>query len=943
MKERNSGSYPGRRYGCLLCFQTICTRLLVISGLLVLLSLIAISVYSSLVGWHVGQRQVIGQLESVATLREAEIERWLDAAEIMAGPTGLGITGGTYLVADNHALLTSLRSTTGQTAESPRFMRSLGGNPVLETGQNGGGLYLNYDQLPIIGGYHGLPRPQAALLVEQTQAEALVPFRSVLLSRVVLLLVVAFIAILVAIAFSAGSLAQSLRTRIGTLEQRVQELEGEQIVLKENEERYRTLYDNAPVMMHSIDGDGRLISVNDQWLQTMGYEWNEVIGQPSLNFLTPDSRQYARDEVLPQFRATGHVQDVSHQLVTKDGTIIDVLLASTVHYDEQKQYQWSVAVVQDARERKRFEEQLRQSEERQRALLSAMPDIMFRITIEGVFLDYKAEQSQLVMQEAEIIGTNMAEMPLPPELVQETLRLVRQTVTTGQMATFEYELQIPLGLQSFECRMIKSGSNEAVCIVRDITERKHAETILRRSEELLNATNHVTRTGGWELDLRTNELYWTQTIKEIHELAPDYVPSLEEGIQFYAPEYVPVIQNCVAEAIKGHAYDMELQIITAKQKRLWVRAIGRPVFENGQVVKLHGIFQDIHSQKLFGEALRQSEERLRVIVENAPIGIVVTSLDGQLQQVNAAMCQTLGYTATELLSMSIADITYPDDLPTTEKLVRALVASEIPACEIEKRYLRKDGSLITAILQCATIRDGQGNVVALIGQMLDISERKESEAKIVNSLREKEVLLKEIHHRVKNNLQVISSLLDLQASYVSDAQVHNMLQDSRGRVRSMALVHEQLYQAVDLAQIDFADYVDRLTSYLFRSYGQQAGRVDLQLEVAPLLLSVETAVPLGLIINELVSNAFKHAFPNQQSGHIVLQLHRQDENQLCLRIQDNGIGLPPNIDMRRSPSLGFTIVHTLIEQLGGHFEQPPQAAGTCFEIKIPQAQAAESP
>ena len=590
----------------------------------------------------------------------------------------------------------------------------------------------------------------------------------------------------------------------------------------------------------------------------------------------------------------------------------------------------------DVTARKKIENQLRQNEERLQAVFNAMPDMMFRLNTAGVILDYRAEhQSQLAMPAAEIIGSKLSETPIPAEVVQKLLRFIDQTVTTTQMSVYEYDLQLPIGRQTFETRIIKSGPDEIISFVRNVTERKRSEEALQRSEALLSATNQIARTGGWEFDLQTNELYWTDTIKEIHGVSPDYVPDVDKAIEFYAPEHVPIIQKAVEGAMNGEAYDIELQIITKQQKRLWVRTIGRPVIENGEVVKLHGIFQDIHARKLADEALRQSEERLQVIFNNAPVGIVVTSLSGQLRQVNEVLCQTMGYSREELLTMSIADLTYPPDLPASRELLQSLIRGEVPDFEIEKQYVCKDGRLITGILRCAPIQDAAGEVVAMIGQLVDITERKQSEFQIIASLQEKEVLLKEIHHRVKNNLQVISSLLDLQSAYVEDVVMQAILQDSRGRVRSMALVHEQLYGSLDLARIDLQGYLQDLVGYLRRAYHQQAGGVQLHIEVEEsLLLDVESAVPLGLIVNELVSNALKHAFPDGRSGEVRIQVWLPEKDQVCLIVQDDGIGFPQEIDIHRSPSLGLTIITTLVEQLRGQIDLRQQG-GTCFEFYFP--------
>lgn len=200
-------------------------------------------------------------------------------------------------------------------------------------------------------------------------------------------------------------------------------------------------------------------------------------------------------------------------------------------------------------------------------------------------------------------------------------------------------------------------------------------------------------------------------------------------------------------------------------------------------------------------------------------------------------------------------------------------------------------------------------------------ERINAEEQIRTSLREKEVLLKEIHHRVKNNLQVISSLLSLQSRQVSDAATLEALRESQHRVRSMALIHEKLYQSDDLARIDFAEYVRNLATYLFRSYKASPAAISLSIETAPdLRLSLDTAIPCGLIVNELVSNALKYAFPDGRSGEIGIAFGQLGDGRYSLKVCDNGVGVPDGFDFRQSPSLGLQLVNTLIEQLDGSIE-----------------------
>ncbi len=212
----------------------------------------------------------------------------------------------------------------------------------------------------------------------------------------------------------------------------------------------------------------------------------------------------------------------------------------------------------------------------------------------------------------------------------------------------------------------------------------------------------------------------------------------------------------------------------------------------------------------------------------------------------------------------------------------------------------------------------------------EIIERKKAEEQISSSLQEKVVLLREIHHRVKNNLQVISSLLNLQSSYIEDKKALEIFRESKDRIRSMALIHEKLYQSKDLNKIEFSEYVKSLINDLFSSYNVNTERITLKCDLEGISFEIDIAILCGLIINELVSNSFKHAFPAGQKGEIYVGL-KQDQNKFILIVKDTGIGFPSNIDFRKTESLGLQLVNTLTEQLGGKIDLNKKG---CTEFKI---------
>jgi len=218
---------------------------------------------------------------------------------------------------------------------------------------------------------------------------------------------------------------------------------------------------------------------------------------------------------------------------------------------------------------------------------------------------------------------------------------------------------------------------------------------------------------------------------------------------------------------------------------------------------------------------------------------------------------------------------------------------------------------------------------------MDITERKRNEAEIEASLREKETLIKEIHHRVKNNMQVISSLLLLQRKQIGDPAIRTLFQESENRVFSIALVHEKLYRSKDLSQVDIQDHFQTMGEYLLASFGIEPGRIALDIHAEGVFLPIDRAVPLSLITNELLTNSLKHAFPDERNGKVHISLV-QENGTLRYLFHDDGVGFPPGLDFKNTESLGMQLVNGLVGQILGSITMQ-QEEGTGFEIVFSRA------
>jgi len=328
------------------------------------------------------------------------------------------------------------------------------------------------------------------------------------------------------------------------------------------------------------------------------------------------------------------------------------------------------------------------------------------------------------------------------------------------------------------------------------------------------------------------------------------------------------------------------------------------------------------------DALRDSEERYRQLFEISPhpmtvhngkVFLLVNPASARLHKVSHP---------NDLHGKSIWDFTYPDCLDEVQNKLKRIITGNEPVHISEIKALALDGTV--SCIEVASVATCFKGAPAILSIGRDITEAKKSEERLKASLEEKELLLREVHHRVKNNLQIISSLLKLQSRYVGEKSIQNVLDDIENRLQSMALIHEKLYQSKDLSRIDLKSYLDSLVSHLFQVVGTDSTRITLKKSVQQIELGVEIALPCGLILNELVSNCLKHAFPGGGQGEIQISV-KSVEGKIELMVADNGIGTPISTDISNVKTLGLRLVHALVNQLHGELTID-NAKGTCFKI-----------
>ena len=357
----------------------------------------------------------------------------------------------------------------------------------------------------------------------------------------------------------------------------------------------------------------------------------------------------------------------------------------------------------------------------------------------------------------------------------------------------------------------------------------------------------------------------------------------------------------------------------------------KPSYEELQK-RIKELEKEAVERKQAEEALRESEENFRALADNANDGIVIASGEGTHVYANKRADEITGYSISELLKTGFKELVHPDEwIKISERYKRRLVGEYVPR-SYETAIIRKDRKeLPVEVTGAKTVWHGQPAVIVIIR---DIIERKRAELQIKASLKEKEALLKEIHHRVKNNLQIISSLLDMRIMRTDNQQVIDLFEDTRSKIHTMALIHTQLYRSERFDQINMGAHIRELVDYLSKIYAKRDVLITPVIERSDVCLSITQAIPCGLVLNELVSNAFKHAFQEGQEGTIEISLKREDHNKVFLKVKDNGTGIPEEIDIFNTNSLGFKLMRNTVQhQLMGsiHIEA---GVGTTIIVKF---------
>lgn len=677
---------------------------------------------------------------------------------------------------------------------------------------------------------------------------------------------------------------------------------------------------------HGQPVDYRFLAVNPAFERMTGLKAETIVGRTVLEVLPQTERSWI--ETYGRVALTGEPVLFEHY-----SGVFDKHFEVVAYRPAPGRF---ACIIADVTRRTRTELTLRESEQRFRTMFERHRGVMLLIDpATGTVVDANPAAAEFYGYSREnLCGRNVTDINCLPqhEVAEAYHRAHRENqnrfvfphrLASGAVRTVEV-YSSPVDVQ---------GRTLLFSIVHDITEREAAQTALQQSRERLQLALESARMGSWDWSLGDNTLIWDEFMYQLFGVRPDTFSSQWEG--FFAAvlaEDRPAVQAAVTASIEGHAdFETEYRV-------KWPDGAVRDIAARGEVyrdqagkpVRMMGVCWDITRRKQMEESLRQSEERFRLLFEGNRDAIFwADAVTGILTHCNAAAETLTGRSRTQLVGQPQTILHPPEEKERYLEVFRDY-ASLGQNRRIEGDVIREDGSRVQ--VEITSSLAATGGHTFLQGIFRDITDRKQAEAAMLATLEEKTALLKEVHHRVKNNLQIISSLLGLEARQQKDQKVLDAFRNTQDRVRSMALLHEMLYRSKNLARIDLSGYVQRLCEQLFRAIGGDPSRVRLECRCAAAAeVGMDQAVPCGLIISELVSNALKYAFPEGRSGRITVELAFAPDQRMVLTVADDGVGLPAGLDPAHASTLGLHLVSALTGQLMGTLEVE-RGRGTAFHL-----------
>ncbi len=691
-----------------------------------------------------------------------------------------------------------------------------------------------------------------------------------------------------------------------------------EIALRESEEKFRRVFENAPIGMtiNSINGKG--VQVNPVFCNLLGYTEAELQNIPFYNFSHPEDMARELPYIEQCLQGKINSYQMEKRYVKKNGQLVWVNLTAGVIRDRDGNAIYGLDMVEDITERKRVEEALKL---RERAIAASSNGIIIADARKPGFPTIYANPAfeRITGYSAkEAMGRNCSFLQRRDRQQAELDRL-KAAIRDGKGCTVilrNYRKDGSLFWNELSISPISDAEGNLthfIGIQTDISDRISAQETLRMTQERLKyllssspAVIYACRAFG-----DFGATFMSENAAAMFGYAAqEFVADSSFWANHIHPEDAPRVFANLSHLFEEGHHVHEYRFQHQDGSYRWVYDQTKLIRDaEGNPQEIIGYWADISDRKQAEEALKTAKEQLQAVLDAVPGFVSWVSSDLRYLGVNQHLANTFGVSPDAFVGQELG-----------------FLASSADFANFMQEFFETSTSFATRVTDAqvngstrnyliAAQKYQQGTAAVSVG--IDITQRQQIQEQLRASLKEKEVLLKEIHHRVKNNLQIVSSLLNLQSAYIQDEQALAMFKDSHNRVKSMALIHEKLYRSSDLAKIDLPDYIRSLASNLFNSYRLVSSRIDLNLAIDDIVLDIDTAIPCGLIINELISNALKYAFPGETTGRVCISFSQEDGDRFVLKVSDTGVGLPPDFEPLETESLGWQLIVSLTEQLGG--------------------------
>jgi PAS domain S-box-containing protein len=764
----------------------------------------------------------------------------------------------------------------------------------------------------------------------------------------------------------------------------ITELKAQEEEIKEKWSNYHTMLDQSPFAFF-IHRNGFCELCNKEAARILGFSAPEKIyGKYLIDFIVPEQREKAISRLKAALNGKEldffpyQINSVKNKKVSIELksmpivfsgnkcmlTIMQDVTNKEIYAKEKLRAELAEEhnknLIEEIALRKKIEEKLIVNEKQvinQAAKLSAIFESSSHLvwTVNSKFeLTYFNQNYYNTFKTKYGIEPEIGKMPfdyIPKQFKDENKAIwhpLYRRVLTGEQVVFERPDRDSKGGDVYRevflspIRNEKGQVFEIACLAHDITENKRyeKENIAQASKikAIFESGTHIMWTVNKNMAYTSFNKNFSDAIYDLYAKRPEVNKELNRPEnQYSSTEYHSFWNGKYEEAFAGKEIEFITERTNTSGQKVFRQIYLHPIYNNKEVVEVSGMGIDITDKITSEQKIVNQAAKLNAVFDGSSHYIWTVNAENQLTSFNKNFIDLLSraYNAEPKEGMRINAVPFVSDEDYNAwwegQFERAFGGERL---NFETSFTDGDNNKIYLDVFLNPIYH-DNKIIEVSGIAHDITERVHHEEKVHQSLKEKEVLLKEVHHRVKNNMQVISSILNLQSSYVTDQYALNLLKESQNRIKTMAYIHESLYQNKTFTSINFSEYISTLTNNILQSYAASIQKVKLELDIQKIILNLDTSIPAGLIINELVTNSIKHAFSGSNEGIILINLYTKD-NTLFLEVSDNGKGFPKDVDFKNTNSLGLQLVNTLVEQLNGKLElNDNKEGGTSFFINFP--------